>query len=117
MTRYIVTDEQRQFAQNIAAISGDFHTHRLYPAFYDTFGRMIDGFIGNYEICIQMAAALTDWEIANGAAMAYENLGTPWIEIVEKYVDAVISGSVQTEELLNVSYALRGIITAAGGPS
>jgi hypothetical protein len=117
MTPYIVTDAQRQFAQNISAISGDFHTHRLYPAFYDTFGGMIDGFIGNYEICIQMAAALTDWEIANGVAVAYENLGTPWIEIVEKYVDAVISGSVRTEELLNVSCALRGIITTDGDSS
>ena len=76
MTGYIRTDAQRQFAQNIAAISGDFHTHRLYPAFYDTFGRMIDGFIGNYEICIQMATSLTDWEIANGGAMAYEDLGS-----------------------------------------
>jgi hypothetical protein len=109
------TDAQRQFAQNIAAISGDFHTHRLYPAFYDSFGKMIDDFIGNYEICIQMAGALTDWEMTNGAAMAYENLGTPWIEIVEKYVDALISNSVETEELPNAHYALRAIITAAGG--
>src|ERR1022692_5085516 len=62
MTRDIHTDGQRQFAQNIAAISGDFHTHQLYPAFYDTFGRMIDGFIGNYEICIQMATSLRSEE-------------------------------------------------------
>ncbi len=100
MTRLIVADAQRQFAQNIDAISGDFHTHFLYTAFCDTFGGMIDGFVGNYEICIQMAASLTDWEIANGSAMA-----TPWIEIVEKYVDAVISGSIRAEELLNVSCA------------
>jgi hypothetical protein len=117
MNRHIQTDAQRQFAQNIAAIAADFHTHRLYPAFYHTFGKLIDGFIGNYEICIQMAGALTDWEIENGGAMAYENLGTSWIEIVDKYVDAVISGSVQTEELPNAPYALRGILTAAGGSS
>ena len=117
MTRYIHTDGQRQFAQNIAAISGDFHTHRLYPAFYDTFGRMIDGFIGNYEICIQMATCLTGWEIANGAAMAYENLGTPWIEIVEKYVDALICDSFETEELPNAIYTLDKVISAAGRAS
>jgi len=115
MTRYIRTDAQRQFAQNLAAISGDFHTHRLYHAFYDKFGRMIDGFIGNYEICIRMAGALTDWEMENGGAMAWEDFGTPWIEIVEKYVDAVISGSVESGELPNPRYALRGIITASGG--
>jgi len=115
MTRYIHTDGQRQFAQNIAAISADFHTHRLYNDFYDTFGKMIDGFIGNYEICIQMAEALTDWEMENGGLMAYEDLGTPWIVMVEKYVDTVISCSVQTEELPNAPYALRGIIAAAGG--
>jgi len=117
MSRYIKTDAQRQFAQNIAAISGDFHTHRLFSVFYEIFGNMIDGFVGHYEICIQMAEALTDWETANGAAMAYEDLGTPWIEIVENYVDTVISGSVQTEELPNSRYALRGIIAAAGGRS
>jgi hypothetical protein len=115
MTRHITTDTQRQFAQNIAAISGDFHTHRLYHAFYDTFGNMVDGFIGNYEICIHMAAALTDWEMDNGGAMAYENLGTPWIEIVEKYVDAILSCSIVTEELPNARYALRAIITGTGG--
>jgi hypothetical protein len=47
--------------------------------------------------------------------MAYENLGTPWIEIVEKYVDTVITDSVQTEELPNTPYVLRAIINAAGG--
>lgn len=47
MTRYIVTDAQCQFAQNLAAISADFQTHLHYPAFYDTFGRMIHGFMGN----------------------------------------------------------------------
>jgi len=113
MTRYIHTDGQRQFAQNIAAISGDFHTHRLYPAFYDTFGRMIDGFIGNYEICIQMATSLTDWEIANGAAMAYENLDTAWIEIVERYVDALIHLAIETGELPNPIYTLDRVITAS----
>ncbi len=113
MTRYIHTDRQRQFAQNIAAISGDFHTHRLYPAFYDTFGRMIDGFIGNYEICIQMATSLTDWEIANGAAMAYENLDTAWIEIVERYVDALIHLAIETGELPNPIYTLDRVITAS----
>ncbi len=114
---YTLIEANRQHAQNIAAIAAEFHTHRLYNDFYDAFGKLIDGFIGNYEICIQMAEALTDWELEHGGLMAYEDLGTPWIEIVEKYVDTVISGSVQTEELPNAPYALRGIIAAVGGQS
>jgi membrane-associated PAP2 superfamily phosphatase len=113
MTRYISTDAQHQFAQNLAAISGDFHTHALYFAFYDAFGKLIDGFVGNYEVCIQMAAALTDWEIANGAAMAYENLGTPWIVMVERYVDALIHLSIETGEIPNSVYTLDRVITAS----
>ena len=54
--------------QNVASISGDFHTHKLCHCFYDTFGKYIDGFIGNYDICIEMARALTDWETANGGS-------------------------------------------------
>jgi hypothetical protein len=113
MTSYISTDPQYQFAQNLAAISGDFHTHPLYFAFYEAFGKMIDGFIGNYEICIQMAEALTHWEMANGAAMAYENLGTPWIEIVERYVDAQIHQSIETGEIPNPVYTLDMVIMAS----
>jgi hypothetical protein len=74
---------------------------------------MIDGFIGNYEICIQMATSLTDWEIANGAAMAYENLDTAWIEIVERYVDALIHLAIETGELPNPIYTLDRVITAS----
>jgi hypothetical protein len=69
MTRYIRTGAQPQFAQNIAAISGDFHTHCQYSVFHEIFGKMIDGFSGHYEICVRMAEALTNWETANGTAM------------------------------------------------
>jgi hypothetical protein len=113
MTGYISTDAQRQFAQNLAAISGDFHTHQSFGAFYDAFGTMIDGFVGNYEISISMAEALTDWETANGGAMAYESLGTPWIEIVERYVDALIHLAIETGELPNPIYTLDRVITAS----
>jgi hypothetical protein len=113
MTRYISTDAQHQFAQNLAAISGDFHTHCLYFAFYDTFGKLIDGFVGIYEVSISMAAALTDWEIANGEAMAYENIGTSWIEIVERYVDALIHQSIETGEIPNPIYILDRVVIAS----
>jgi len=33
--------------------------------------------IVNYEICIRMTEALTDWETANRAAMTYETSARP----------------------------------------
>ncbi len=61
---------ERSLRQNIAAISGDFHTHRLYGAIFDAFGKLICGFVGQYELCIAMAKALTDWEAASNALAA-----------------------------------------------
>ncbi len=113
MTSYINTGAQHQFAQNLAAISGDFHTHQSFGAFYETFSNMIDGFVGNYEIAISMAEALTDWETANGGAMAYESLGTAWIEIVERYVDALIHQSIETGEIPNPIDILDRVVIAS----
>lgn len=83
-------DIAHSLKQNIAAIAGDFHTHRLYGAFYDRFGQYIDGFVGQYDLCIAMAGALTEWEVANGLGAAYENAGVPWIEVIEDFVETVL---------------------------
>ncbi|HXV73401.1 MAG TPA: hypothetical protein VD713_01600, partial [Sphingomonadales bacterium] len=85
---------EHSLKQNIAAISGDFHTHELYGEFYETFGKLIDGFVGQYELCIAMAEALTAWEIANGMGEAYENAGVPWIEVVEDFVKTVLETAI-----------------------
>ena len=85
---------EHSLKQNIAAISGDFHTHELYGEFYETFGKLIDGFVGQYELCIAMAEALTAWEIANGMGEAYENAGVPWIEVVEDFVNTVLETAI-----------------------
>ena len=77
---------EHSLKQNIAAISGDFHTHPYYAGFHDMFGKHIDGFVGHFEICITMAHALTEWEIESGMGEAYEHAGVPWIEVVESYV-------------------------------
>ena len=75
MTKLIKTHHRtHNLLQNVAAISGDFHTHKLYHCFYDAFGKHMDGFIGNYNICIEMARVLTDWETANGGSRAYDDL-------------------------------------------
>jgi hypothetical protein len=76
--------------QNIAAISAEFHAHRLYHEFYDRHGATIGGFPGAYELCISMAHALTGWESARGMAQAYDNAGVTWIEVVEDFVDTVL---------------------------
>ena len=53
-------------------MSGDFHTHRLCHAFYEAFGELVDGFVGQYELCIAMAQALTDWELLGRQIEKYE---------------------------------------------
>jgi hypothetical protein len=113
---YSLPEAQRQFLQNIAAIAADFHTHRLYNDFYDTFGKLIDGFVGNYGVCIGMAEALTDWELENGGLMAYENHGIAWIEVVENYVEDMLARSIETGGMLNPHTVLREIqvLEAAG---
>ena len=103
--------------QNIAAISGDFHTHKRYWEFYETFGKNIDGFVGQYDICIGMAKALTDWENANGGLDAYDRHGLIWIEIVEQYVAAVLDRSIESAQVMNdYSYILRSVIRKARSP-
>jgi hypothetical protein len=106
---YHLRETQHQFAQNIAAIAAEFHTHRRYNAFYETFGKLVDGFVGNYELCISMAAALTDWELEHGGLMAYENAGVTWIEVVENFVEDMLERSIETESMLNPRTVLRGI--------
>jgi len=102
--------------QNIAAISAEFHTHRLYNDFYDTLGKFIDGFVGNYEVCIAMADALTSWEAANGGQMAYENAEVPWIEVVENFVEEMLERCIDTGSTLNAHTVLREIrILQPGG--
>ena len=103
MTRH----RQHSLLQNIAAISAEFHTRPEYWEFYERFGKHIDGFIGQYALCIDMAKALTDWESHNGRANAYENTGMPWIEIVEAFVREVMSMALETGEIPNVRQVLR----------
>jgi len=100
-------ETRHSLRQNIAAISGDFHTHPLYGAFYEAFGRFTDGFVGNYDICVEMAEALTDWEFEQGGMQAYENAGTPWIEVVEAYVGQMLERSLQTEDRADPRLVLR----------
>jgi|APFre7841882654_1041346.scaffolds.fasta_scaffold17526_6 hypothetical protein len=106
---YTLIEANRQHAQNIAAIAAEFHTHRLYNDFYDTFGKLIDGFVGNYDLCIQMAEALTDWELEHGGLMAYENAGVAWIEVVENFVEDMLERSIETQSVLNPHTVLREI--------
>jgi len=110
----MTADSEHSLLQNVAAISGDFHTHKLYWEFYETFGKHIDGFVGQYDICIEMAKALTDWENENGSLCAYDEAHLPWIEIVEKYVEAIISRSVNTGQRLNPRTVLRDVLIEAG---
>jgi len=85
--------------ENVAAISGDFHTHARYREFMDKFGPDLGGFTGSYSLCIQMARALTFYENASGVGHeVYEQNGSSWIEIVERFVDAMIQTSIEKSQ-------------------
>lgn len=106
-------DREHSLLQNVAAISGDFHTHQRYWEFYAIFGRQIDGFVGHYNLCITMAKALTAWEAENGDALAYENLGTTWVEIFEEYTGVMIDQSIEDEAIADAETLLRDVIEKA----
>ena len=94
--------------QNVAAISAEFHTHKRYGEFYDQGCESIGGFVGIYEICIEMGQALTDWENANGGGYyAYDDADIDWIEVVAQYVDAVITQMIEFDDSINTSFCLR----------
>ena len=109
MTHHIKTPEQQSFAQNIAAIAAEFHTHRLYNDFYDAFGKHTAGFVGIYDLCITMAEALTDWEISNGDLLAYDNADVTWIEVIENFTYDMLQRSIETRGILNALTVLRQI--------
>ena len=97
------------YAQNIAAISAELHAHPRYGAYYEAFADQINGFVGVYELCISMAAALTDWELDHGGLMAYENRGVTWIEVVECFVDEMLERSLAAGGALVPATVLREI--------
>lgn len=103
-------DREHSLLQKLAAVSGDFHCHQRYWQFYENFGRHIDGFVGQYELCIRMAEALTAWEAENGGSGAYELLGLDWIEIVEEYTGVMIDQSLEDETIADAEALLRDVI-------
>lgn len=88
------TEIEHSLRQNIAALSGELHTHPRLAEFCDTFGKYVEGFVGHYEICVAMAEALTEWEISNGLSEAYEQCGVCWIDIIADFVDRLINTSL-----------------------
>jgi hypothetical protein len=80
--------------ENVAALSGAMHTHPRYQEFYETFQDRISGFTGIYQIVINLARELWEFEKAESP----EN-GTIWDEIdwvstVDKAVDYLIEDSM-----------------------
>lgn len=112
-------DRNQSTLENVAAISGDFHTHSRYEEFYDTFGPRINGFPGIYAICVAMAKTMTEWEaslIRKGHIELYGENGIDWIIAVEEYVDRVISTSLIDGYLATHSECLSAAIEKARAP-
>jgi hypothetical protein len=115
MTKYTTTHRTHALLQNVAAISAEFHTNSLYGCFYDAFADNIDGAIGCYRLCVEMARALTDWEIQNGgASSAYDNAPLTWMEVTERFVEKMLYISVKTLEIPNGRYILRQVLEDGG---
>jgi hypothetical protein len=84
--------------QNVAAISAELHTHKGFSDFYDACSEVINGFVGAYDVCIEMAQALTDWEKDNGGPfVAYDTTDLSWIDVVAIYVDTVMKHMMATQ--------------------
>ena len=115
MTKYTTTHRTHALLQNVAAISAEFHTNNLYRCFYDAFADNIDGAVGGYRLCVEMARALTDWEIQNGgASSAYDNAPLTWMEVTERFVEKMLYISVKTLEIPNDRHILRQVFEDAG---
>ena len=108
---------ERSLKKNIAAICAEFNTHHLRDPYYDCVGKYIGGFIGQYEFCISMAEALTDWEIENGLAEAYDNAGVQWIEVVEDFVETVLKAALDSRTVPDPAEILPLIQVLAGRSS
>jgi hypothetical protein len=90
--------------QNVAAISAHFHMHGDIGEFRDLFPD------APYDLCIEMALALSAWEKEHGGAhCAYDDNDLDWITVIESYVDTVIALMIDTEEDANVLYVLRDL--------
>jgi hypothetical protein len=106
MTR--ISTIHHSLVQNVAAISAEFHMHKRYAEFYEQGCDSIGGFVGVYDICIEMGQALTDWEDDHGgASCAYDDAGIDWIEVVTQYVDAVITQMITFDDSINTPFCLR----------
>jgi len=104
------SDDPYNLLQNIAAISADFHTHVRYDEFYETGCETIGGFIGVYDICIDMAQALTLWEWENsGQSTVYDELDISWLDVFTQYVDVMINHMIDSRTIVDFAACLRGL--------
>lgn len=91
----IMTDDnETSLLENVAAISCDLHTDRRYAGFYEAQADKLGGFIGIYGLCIDMAKALSEYEIAQGGASEFysgeHSDKMDWVELIEAFVDETL---------------------------
>jgi hypothetical protein len=104
----IPIDYHTSLLQNVAAISAELHTHTGFSRFYDACGEVINGFVGAYDVCIEMAQALTDWEKDNGGPfVAYDTTDLSWIDVVAIYVDTVMKRMMEAQTAPDYRATLR----------
>lgn len=85
--------------ENAIAISADFHTNKQYDEFYNIFSRTHGGFMEIYQYIKSMADALT--ELENNNPQIWDEI--EWQEFVELYVATIITESLASGEVADVS--------------
>lgn len=78
--------------ENAIAISGDFHTHPKYDAFYKIYN---GGCVEIYSYIESMARALTTLENEQPDIWDQQIYGLDWIEFFERYVDYQITHTIE----------------------
>ena len=72
--------------QNIAVFSVELFASRFFDEFYKTFCHRLHGSVGIYDLAVEYATALTEWEYANGGIVSYECFGLDWYGVVGAFL-------------------------------
>lgn len=95
--------EQAELAENVAAISAEFHIHKKYDTLYDMVKDQVGGFVGLYRTAAIMGAVFHKHEKQRFKMypMGYWNEDTrlSWFEAVEEFVDKVYTIALEDGEL------------------
>ena len=99
--------------ENAIAISAVMHGSENFATFYDIIGHKVGGFTGIYDLCAEMARALSAYENEHGGQhLCWEEQpdGLDWAEVTERFVDSVMSAGIKHHATPPIQGALRACL-------